>query len=233
VEGNEAGHVLVHFDGYEHKYDEWVPAQSHRIQGLARPASSPKLKTSSEKAKDEVAKEFSRYEQVAVSGQNAYKQDAAAAASGTKWDNHKQYVRDEMRGDMEAQKTAARYSNIARLGTPEEVHAAKSTAPNTGKKDVSSNVPQLSVVQAAAQAAANAAASVVDEAKAAVAEVEGAPRANQPCQRNGLRNRCAPRTVAPDKEEVVLAIALRGPMLKLDVCCRWRGQLLKLKAMQM
>jgi len=179
VEGNEAGHVLVHFDGYEHKYDEWVPAQSHRIQGLARPASSPKLKTSSEKAKDEVAKEFSRYEQVAVSGQNAYKQDAAAAAAGTKWDNHKQYVRDEMRGDMEAQKTAARYSNIARLGTPEEVHAAKSTAPNTGKKDVSSKVPQLSVVQAAAQAAANAAASVVDEAKAAVAEVEGAP-ASQP-----------------------------------------------------
>ena len=184
VEGNEAGNVLVHYAGYKHKYDEWVAAQSHRMQGLA--SSPPQPQTSSEKAKDEVAKEFSRYEQVAVSGQNAYKHDTAAAVAGTKWDNHKQYVRDEMRGDMEAQKTTARYSNIARLGTTEDEHTDPAGTPKARKKVEKKKVetdavkvPQMSVVQVAAQAAANAAASVVDEAKAAVAEVEGS-QASQP-----------------------------------------------------
>lgn len=185
VVDNKAGHVLVHYDGYEHKYDEWIPATSNRIKGLAA-APAPTLKeTKTEKAAAEVAKEFSHYAHVASSGQHAYETDAAAAAAGTKWDNHKQYVKDEMRGDREALKDAARYSKIAQLGTPEDparvAHvrpSAPKAAPNAAKsaaatKTKPSPEPQLSVVQAAAQAAASAAASVVNEAKAAVEEVEG------------------------------------------------------------
>jgi hypothetical protein len=54
------------------------------------------------------AQEFSHYANVAASGQHAYEADSAAAAAGSRWDNHKQYIADEMRGDRKAQQLAAR-----------------------------------------------------------------------------------------------------------------------------
>ena len=175
VEDTEAGQLLVHYDGYEHKYDEWIPAHSTRIRGMQNAA----LKYRKAAAEKQVAQEFAHYAQVAVSGQNAYTHDAAAAAAGTKWDNHRQYVEDEIRGHMKAEETSARYSRIASLGTPEQaahavpapVKSSQTTAP--AKTITAGKTPKLSVVQAAARAAAKAAATVVDEAREAVEEVAG------------------------------------------------------------
>ena len=191
VEGNEAGQVLVHYDGFEHKYDEWIPTESKRIHGL--PGATEPRNSAQDAATSKVANEFSHYASVAVAGQDAYEADAEAAAAGNKEHVRKQYMQDEMRGDKEALKTAARYSQIAALGTREEQAAvearqmkrvaasvaAPAAAPaarsvHEGKRPVHlAKHEQMDVVQAAAQAAVKAAAGVVDEAKAAVEEVEG------------------------------------------------------------
>jgi hypothetical protein len=33
VEDNRDGQLLVHYEGYKHEYDEWIPAHSTRIEG--------------------------------------------------------------------------------------------------------------------------------------------------------------------------------------------------------
>jgi hypothetical protein len=191
VVDKEGGQVLVHYEGYKHKYDEWIPEESKRIRGLKAAA----LQARQAEAEKKVAREFSHYAQVAESGQNAYTHDAASAAAGTKWDNHRQYVKDEMRGIRQAQEISARYSSIARLGTPEQTaHAGDDVAlapprevavssaarvqnshtTTPAKVATSVKTPKFSVVQAAARAAESAAASVVAEAKEAVEEVAGA-----------------------------------------------------------
>ena len=199
VDGIEAGQVLAHYDGYKHKYDEWIPLDSHRIRGVShhRAQAQPQsMQGKVDKAKAQVAREFSEYAQIASSGQQAYHHDLEAAAQHSHRQQRKaraKYAIDEAQGAEEAKKTADRYSKIARLGTPQDEFLPASLPHSVSHKQAESpqnldwpqeaaavskanlqfREPSMSDVKSAAQAAANAAASVVSEANAAVREVEG------------------------------------------------------------
>ena len=199
VDGIEAGQVLVHYDGFKHKYDEWIPLDSHRIRGVSnyRAQAQPQsMQGKVDKAKAQVAREFSEYAQIASSGQQAYHHDLEAAAQHSHRQQRRaraEYAIDEAQGAEEAKKTADRYSKIARLGTPQDelrpaslphsVSHKQAKSPQkldwpqeaaaVSKANLQFREPSMSDVKSAAQAAASAAASVVSEANAAVREVEG------------------------------------------------------------